>query len=69
MSAVGATDPSGAVQYYFECTTASGLSSGWQTSRTYKVQVGRRAQGNRFRVKARDVYGNETAPSSTLPAN
>ena len=69
MSAKEATDPSGAVQYYFECTTASGLSSGWQSSRTYKVLVGRRAQGNRFRVKARDAYGNETAPSSTLPAS
>jgi hypothetical protein len=68
MSAREATDPSGAVEYYFECTTASGLSSGWQSSRTYKVQVGRRAQGHRFRVKARDLYGNETAPSSTLPA-
>ncbi len=69
MSAKEATDPSGAVQYYFECTTASGLSSGWQTSRTYKVLVGRRGQGNRFRVRARDLYGNETAPSSTLPTN
>jgi hypothetical protein len=68
MSAKEATDPSGAVQYYFECTSASGLSSGWQTSRTYKVLVGRRGQGQRFRVRARDLYGNETAPSSTLPA-
>jgi hypothetical protein len=68
MSAKEATDPTGGVEYYFECTTASGFSSGWQTSRTYKVQVGRRAQGNRFRVKARDRHGNETAPSSTLPA-
>jgi len=68
MSAKEATDASGTVQYYFECTTASGLSSGWQTSRTYKVLVGRRGQANRFRIRVRDLYGNETAPSSTLPA-
>jgi len=69
MSAKEATDASGTVQYYFECTTASGLSSGWQTSRTYKVLVGRRGQANRFRIRVRDLYGNETAPSSTLPAS
>jgi hypothetical protein len=69
MSAKEATDASGAVQYYFECTTASGLSSGWQTSPTYKVLVGRRGQANRFRIRVRDLYGNETAPSSTLPAS
>jgi hypothetical protein len=69
MEAVEATDPSGSVEYYFECTSESGFSSGWQTARTYKVHVGRRGQGHRFRVKARDLYGNETAPSSLLPAN
>lgn len=69
MEAVEATDPSGGVEYYFECTTESGFSSGWQTARTYKVQVGRRGQGHRFRVKARDLYGNQTAPSPLLPAN
>jgi hypothetical protein len=32
------------------------------------VKVGRRGQAHRFRVKARDLYGNETAFSSLLPA-
>ncbi|UCC98942.1 MAG: hypothetical protein JSW66_03460 [Phycisphaerales bacterium] len=68
MSAVEATDTDGGIEYYFECTTDSGFSSGWQSSRTYRVRVGRRGQGHRFRVKARDAYGNETAFSSTLPA-
>ncbi len=69
MTAVEATDPSGSVQYYFECTTEPGFSSGWQTSRSYEVRVGRRGQRQSFRVKARDAYGNETAPSPLLPAN
>ena len=68
MTAVEATDPAGGVEYFFECTTESGFSSGWQTSRTYEVKIGRRGQGQRFRVKARDSYGNETAPSPLLPA-
>ncbi len=69
MEAVEATDPSGGVEYYFECTTESGFSSRWQTARTYKVKVGRRGQAHRFRVKARDLYGNETAPAPLLPAS
>ena len=69
MTAAEATDPGGDVQYYFECTTESGFSSGWRSSRTYNVKIGRRGQGQRFRVKARDIYGNETAFSSLLPAN
>ena len=68
MTAAEATDPSGNVQYYFECTTESGFSSGWQSSRTYKVKIGRSGQLQRFRVKARDIYGNQTAPSPVLPA-
>ena len=68
MTAVEATDPSGGVEYYFQCTTESGFSSGWQSSRTYKVKLGRRGQGQRFRVMARDAYGNQTAFSPLLPA-
>jgi hypothetical protein len=68
MSAAEATDTSGSVEYYFECTTDSGFNSGWQEARTYQVRVGRRGQGHRFRVKARDAYGNETAFTSTLTA-
>lgn len=69
MTAAEATDSSGDVQYYFECTTESGFSSGWQSSRTYQVKIGRSGQGQRFRVKARDIYHNETATSTLLPAN
>jgi len=68
MTAAEVTDPGGSVQYYFECTTESDFSSGWQSSRTYKVKIGRSGQAQRFRVKARDIHGNQTAPSSTLPA-
>jgi parallel beta-helix repeat protein len=68
MTASEASDASGGVQYYFECTTTSEFSSGWQSSRTYSVQIGRSGQYQFFRVKARDIYGNQTAPSSELPA-
>ena len=68
MTAAEATDPSGGVQYNFACTTESGFSSGWQTSRTYRVRVGRQGQRHQFCVKARDAHGNETAYSIKLPA-
>ena len=69
MTAAEATDNSGSVEYYFECTTQSGFSSDWQTSRTYSVKIGRSLQNQLFRVKARDAYGNVTAPSALLPAH
>jgi hypothetical protein len=68
MTAAEATDPSGNVQYYFECTNESDFNSGWQSSRTYEVNIGGQHVYVKFRVKARDVYGNQTAPSSELPA-
>jgi len=68
MTAETATDPSGGIQYYFSCTTRSGFSSGWQSNPTYTVLVGRSGQAHRFRVKARDLYNNETGWSSELPA-
>jgi hypothetical protein len=67
MTAAEATDASGTVQYYFQCTTESGFSSTWQSSRTYTVKVGRWQQYHRFRVKARDLYLNETGWSPLLP--
>jgi hypothetical protein len=67
MTAAQATDPSGGVEYYFECTTQSGFSRDWNASPYYKVPVGRMNQGHRFRVKARDAYKNETAYSTLLP--
>jgi hypothetical protein len=69
MTATEATDASEAVEYFFECTTESGFSSSWQSSHTYNVLVGGSRQGLRFRVKARDLYGNETEWSEELPAN
>jgi hypothetical protein len=69
MTAAVATDPSGGVKYKFECTTESGFSSSWQGSTFYEVKVGRTAQYHRFRVKARDIHGNESHNWSTeLPA-
>ena len=68
MTAVEATDPSGGVKYYFQCKSDSGFDSGWQSSRTYKVLLGRSGLAYRFRVKACDAYGNETAYSEEWPA-
>lgn len=67
MTAAKATDSSGGVEYYFECTTESGFSRDWDASPYYIVLVGRTGQSHRFRVKARDIYGNQTAPSPVLP--
>jgi hypothetical protein len=70
MTAAEATDDSGKVEYYFQCTTESGFDSGWQKSRDYSVKVGRSGQRHRFRVKARDLSPsyNETAWSTELPS-
>jgi parallel beta-helix repeat protein len=69
MIAAEVTDTSGPVEYFFECTTVAGFSSGWQSARNYEVLVGRSGQGHRFRVKARDQYGNETEWSEELSAD
>jgi len=66
MRAAVATDASGGVEYFFECIDApgvwpAGFSSGWQAATDYTVQVGRPNQGLRFRVWARDLFGNKTA--------
>jgi len=76
MTAAEATDLSGGVQYYFECSDSRYSSGGagdpggtkWRTERTYEVRMGQSGRYFYFRVKARDVYGNETAFSSELPA-
>jgi hypothetical protein len=67
MRAMEAADASGWVEYFFECTTEPAFSSGWQRSPEYRVLVGRAVQEHRFRVKVRDLYGNETAWSEDLP--
>jgi parallel beta-helix repeat protein len=70
MTAVEATDESGDVEYYFECTNRSGFSSGWQKGRTYTVGLGGQYVSAKFRVKARDTSPshNETKPSPEMPA-
>ncbi len=53
----------GPVEYYFENVSGGGHSSGWQSSRVY-TDTG--LSGNRqygYRVKARDILGNETGYS------
>jgi len=60
MTAVEATDPSGGVEYYFDCIDEPAFSSGWITEPTWTVRVGPRGRGYAFRVKARDIYNNET---------
>ncbi|UCG57839.1 MAG: right-handed parallel beta-helix repeat-containing protein [Phycisphaerales bacterium] len=69
MTAEEAHDPVG-VEYYFECTSQPGFSSGWQVDPYYEVQVGRQGQRHRFRVKARDLSPsrNETGWSEEWPA-
>ncbi len=68
MTALEAIDESEPVEYFFECTTEPAYSSGWQISNTYSVTVGRSGQNHHFRVKACDLYGNETMWSEELPA-
>jgi hypothetical protein len=74
MTAAVATDAGGGpVQYYFECDEdpgiwPSGFSSGWQSERTWEVQLGGQHVLRSFRVKARDQFGNETGFSSTVTA-
>jgi hypothetical protein len=68
MTAKTATDPSGGIQYYFDCLDESGFDSSWQGSPSYTVLVGGSGQGLRFRAKARDILGNETGWSTTVPA-
>jgi parallel beta-helix repeat protein/predicted outer membrane repeat protein len=69
MIAAEATDASGVVEYFFECTTDAGLSSGWQRERNYEILVDSPGRGHRFRLKARDRFGNETEWSEELAAD
>lgn len=70
MRCVTASDPDGGVQYYFQCTTLPSLSSGWQTSTYYSVRVGDAGTSpvRAWRVKAKDVFGNETDWSEVVTA-
>jgi hypothetical protein len=76
MAAVPATDDSGGpVQYYFECVQEPGVwpdgfSSGWIDTPQWRPPgpVGRKNQGLRFHVRARDQYGNKTEWSGEVRA-
>jgi len=68
MMAVTATDDSGVVEYYFECDLPA-FSSGWQADPIYTTEIiGRRNQGLRFRVRARDASGLVTEWSAWVQA-
>jgi len=64
VAATATSTDGGGVEYYFEDRWHPQFSSGWQSSRTYSVRVGRAGQLHRFKVKARDLYGNEKRWSS-----
>jgi len=63
MTAATASDISGPVEYYFECLTAGGHDSGWQSSTPYEDTGLSASTSYTYRVKARDAAGNETNPS------
>ncbi len=67
MTATTADDPDGGVEYYFQCVDDNGFDSDWQLEPTYVRLLGN-PRNYGFRVKARDIHGNETQWSETLPA-
>jgi hypothetical protein len=71
MTATTATDATAPpVQYYFECTSNSSKSSGWQSSPTYVASGLTPSTRYLFKVRARDSAAtpNVTGWSSTLSA-
>ncbi len=60
MTATEVVSPHGPVEYYFDSEVFSDFDSGWQTSRSCKVLMGRSGQGLEFHVRARDQAGNIT---------
>ena len=72
MKAETAYDPSGGVQYQFECVGGGGHSSDWQDSPEY-VDTGLAPLTEyTYRVRTRDVYNNigdysEPQSATTLP--
>ncbi len=75
MTARTATDPSGGIQYKFQCLEfpdfyPDGFSRDWESGASWTVPVSYYSgQDYRFRVKARDFHGNETDWSPALPMN
>jgi hypothetical protein len=74
MTCTVAADASGGVEYWFQCYENGSVNSGWIAANTWTTpQMGISGLNYGFRVKARDIYGNETAwsevkrPSDALP--
>jgi alpha-tubulin suppressor-like RCC1 family protein len=70
MTATTATDPSGPVEYFFDCTTPGGNDSAWQSDPTYIDTGLTTGVSYTYQVKARDAVGNETSfsdPASAAP--
>jgi hypothetical protein len=65
MTASTASDPSGGIEYFFECTTDASHSSGWQSSASYIDSNVTYGEEYGYRVSARDALGNETRYSET----
>ncbi len=70
MTATTASDPSGPVQYRFQCLAGGTgcLSSAWQTSTSYAATGLVASTTYSFAVQARDGLGNVTASSSSFQA-
>ncbi len=60
MTATTATDPSGGIEYYFECTAGGGPNSVWQIGQTYSPNSLSDSTMYTYWVKAKDQYNNET---------
>jgi len=65
MTCVVASDVSGPVEYYFQSVDNDDFDSGWILTNTYTTpSMGLANMLWRFRVKARDAWGNETSWST-----
>lgn len=71
MTALTASDPSGGIEYFFDCVEAPTGSwwngcedSGWQSGATFSDWFLVDNTTYHYRVKARDMHGNETAWSA-----
>lgn len=63
MTATPATDESGNVQYWFQCSASAGAgcnNSGWQSSNQYTATGLSPSSSYNYQVKAQDLSGNET---------
>jgi hypothetical protein len=72
MAAMTASDPSGGVQYQFECVGGGGHSADWQDSPEYTDTGLDASTEYTYRVRTRDVYNNisgysDPRSATTLP--